>query len=61
MLIAKIPHPVLLAGQGCFALFSKCGGVDVDNFLVSKFGDSDRPTRAPTEPVVQVCDEEKMT
>jgi hypothetical protein len=44
-------------GQGCFA-FSRCGGVDVDS-LVSKFGDTDRPTRAPTEPVVQVCDEEK--
>ena len=44
-------------GQGCFA-FSKCGGVDIDS-LVSKFGDTDRPTRAPTEPVVQVCDEEK--
>jgi hypothetical protein len=43
--------------MGCFA-FSKCGGVDVDA-LVGTFGQTDRPTRAPTVPLVQVCDESK--
>ncbi|KAL9184576.1 hypothetical protein ACHAXT_012546 [Thalassiosira profunda] len=41
-------------GHGCFA-FSRCGGVDIDG-LVDTFGRTDRPTRAPTAPVEQVCD-----
>ena len=43
-------------GYGCFA-FSQCGGVDI-NSLVDTFGKTDRPTRAPSVPIEQVCDEE---
>ena len=43
-------------GYGCFA-FSQCGGVDIDS-LVDTFGNTDRPTRAPSVPIEQVCDEE---
>lgn len=43
-------------GFGCFA-FSQCGGVDISS-LVDTFGDTDRPTRAPTVPIEQVCDED---
>lgn len=42
-------------GFGCFA-FSQCGDVDID-YLVSTFGRTDSPTRAPTDPVEQVCDQ----
>ena len=42
-------------GFGCFA-FSQCGNVDID-YLVSTFGRTTSPTRAPTEPVEQVCDQ----
>jgi len=44
-------------GYGCFA-FSKCGDVDID-YLLSTFGRTDRPTRAPTPPVEQVCDQDR--
>jgi hypothetical protein len=44
-------------GYGCFA-FSQCGDVDID-YLVSTFGRTDRPTRAPTAPVEQVCDQDR--
>lgn len=44
-------------GYGCFA-FSQCGGVDID-MLVDSFGNTERPTRAPTVPIEQVCDEER--
>lgn len=44
-------------GFGCFA-FSQCGDVDVD-YLVSTFGRTDRPTRAPTAPIDQVCDQDR--
>lgn len=44
------------AGEGCFA-FSSCGGVDIDA-LVDTFGQTDRPTRAPSIPVEQACDEQ---
>lgn len=43
-------------GFGCFA-FSQCGGVDISS-LVDTFGDTDRPTRAPTVPIEQICDED---
>ena len=43
-------------GYGCFA-FSQCGGVDIES-LVDTFGDTERPTRAPSVPVEQVCDEQ---
>ena len=43
-------------GFGCFA-FSQCGGVDISS-LVDTFGDTDQPTRAPTVPIEQICDEE---
>ena len=45
------------AGEGCFA-FSTCGGVDIAA-LVDTFGRTDRPTRAPSVPLEQVCDEQK--
>lgn len=44
-------------GFGCFA-FSQCGDVDID-YLVSTFGRTDSPTRAPSDPVEQVCDQER--
>jgi len=44
-------------GFGCFA-FSQCGGVDISS-LVDTFGDTDRPTRAPTVPIEQICDEDR--
>jgi len=44
-------------GTGCFA-FTQCGGVDID-LLTDSFGKTDMPTRAPTVPVVQVCDESR--
>ena len=44
-------------GYGCFA-FSQCGGVDIDA-LTDTFGRTDRPTRAPTVPLEQVCDEQR--
>ena len=44
-------------GYGCFA-FSQCGGVDIDS-LVDTFGETDRPTRAPTVPIEQICDEDQ--
>ena len=45
-----------LEGFGCFA-FSQCGGVDISS-LVDTFGDTDQPTRAPTVPIEQICDED---
>jgi chitinase len=44
-------------GYGCFA-FSQCGGIDIES-LVDTFGDTERPTRAPTVPIEQVCDEQR--
>jgi hypothetical protein len=44
-------------GLGCFA-FSQCSDVDLES-LLSTFGRTDRPTRAPTVPVKQVCDQER--
>ena len=43
-------------GEGCFS-FSICGGIDIDS-LVDTFGLTDSPTRAPTIPIEQVCDEQ---
>ena len=42
---------------GCFA-FSQCGGIDIDS-LVDTFGNTERPTRAPSVPIEQVCDEQR--
>jgi len=44
-------------GMGCFA-FSQCGGVDIDS-LVDQFGRTDRPSRAPTPAIEQICDEQR--
>ena len=44
-------------GYGCFA-FSQCGGINIDG-LVDTFGNTERPKRAPSVPIEQVCDEQR--